>query len=121
MPATVIYTAAGFDEQSAALPIVASLANEQGLYRAGQLVQVLVPVEEEQELLTIPAGSVSEHEGKTFVFVPEGEGKYRRRDVEIAWTQGPWAVVSSGLTVGTSVVSENAFYLKSELLLESEE
>jgi cobalt-zinc-cadmium efflux system membrane fusion protein len=119
--AEVLYTAAGFDEASAALPIIAQLDNSRGQFRAGQLVEVSVPMESAQPQLTVPSSSVCRHENQAFVFVPVGEGRFRRQPIELLWEEGPWTAVARGLEPGTEVVSGNAFYLKSELLLEAEE
>jgi multidrug efflux pump subunit AcrA (membrane-fusion protein) len=61
------------------------------------------------------------HEGKAFVFVADGNGRFRRQTIEIGVESGEYAEVLSGLTVGQEVVSKGAFVLKSELLLEGDE
>ena len=61
------------------------------------------------------------HEGKVFVFVPDGPGRYRRMDIEAGREEGGFVEVKRGLEAGQQVVARGAFLLKSELLLEKEE
>jgi cobalt-zinc-cadmium efflux system membrane fusion protein len=61
------------------------------------------------------------HENQPFVFVPDGERKFRRVDVELGLETHETIEVASGLAAGDTVVDRGAFFLKSELLLEREE
>jgi cobalt-zinc-cadmium efflux system membrane fusion protein len=54
------------------------------------------------------------------VFVPEGADRFRRVGVTTGIESGDFVEVTRGLTVGQQVVSQGAFVLKSELLLEKE-
>ena len=56
------------------------------------------------------------HESHAFVFVPSGEGRYRRKDITPGETREGRVEILSGLAVGDQVVAEGAFVLKSELL-----
>ena len=61
------------------------------------------------------------HEGQAFVFVPDGEGRYRRVEHRDRRRERRGFVeVKSGLEAGQQVVAKGAFMLKSELLLEDE-
>jgi len=52
--------------------------------------------------------------------VPEGEGRFRRVNVETGVAGDDFVEVKSGLKVGQEVVARGAFILKSELLLDEE-
>jgi cobalt-zinc-cadmium efflux system membrane fusion protein len=73
-----------------------------------------------REALAVPVSAVMRHEGKSFVFVPDGPEQFRRVDVTTGIESGDDIEVISGLAVGQQVVSHGAFVLKSELLLEKE-
>jgi hypothetical protein len=70
--------------------------------------------------LAVPVSAVMKHEGKSFVFVPDGSDRFRRVDVTTGIDSDDRIEVTSGLSVGQQVVSQGAFVLKSELLLEKE-
>lgn len=121
LTATVYFIGREVDPQTNAVPLVATIDNGEGLLRPGQFLRVKLPLEETHESLAIPESSVLEHDGVKFVFVREGEDRFRRIDVRIGPTEEGWTQVLSGLAEGKEVVAEGAFYLKSELLLEGEE
>jgi multidrug efflux pump subunit AcrA (membrane-fusion protein) len=54
------------------------------------------------------------------VFVPQGDGRYRRVNIEAGADSNGLVEVKSGLDAGQQVVVKGAFTLKSELLLEDE-
>ncbi len=71
--------------------------------------------------LAVPESAIATHESIPFVFVPLAENVFQRRDVELGEKAGGWVEIKSGLAEGQAIVTEGAFYLKSELLLEAEE
>jgi multidrug efflux pump subunit AcrA (membrane-fusion protein) len=73
-----------------------------------------------REAVAVPAEAVMRHEAKAFVFVPEGDGRFRRRDVQTGIETDTLIEITRGLTEGEEVVSRGAFLLKSRLLLEKE-
>jgi multidrug efflux pump subunit AcrA (membrane-fusion protein) len=61
------------------------------------------------------------HEGNAFVFVAEGDGRFRRYNIETGIESDDFIEVLRGLKPQQQVVSSGAFILKSELLLEGDE
>ncbi len=104
-----------------AVPIVAGIDNSDGRLRAGLFVRVSVPVGVKADVLTAPTRAVLQHDGRSFVFVPAGDNRFRRVDVRTGDEDEERIEIVSGLNVGTEVVTSGAFILKSELLLEGEE
>lgn len=104
-----------------AIPIVAVIDNVDGRLRPGLFVRVSVPVGTKSDVLTVPTRSVLQHDGQSFVFVSEGTNRFRRVNVEVGDDGDGIVEVTGGLEVGTPVVTNGAFVLKSELLLEGEE
>lgn len=119
--ARVYYVGREVSPVSNAVPLVASLENGDGRLRPGLFVRVAIPLEDETEMLAVPERAVMEHERRKFVFVDEGAGRFRRADVKTGRETDSWVEIRSGLKAGDRVVTQGAFLLKSELLLEREE
>lgn len=119
--ASVYFVGREVDPQTNAVPLVAELTNADGLLRPGMFCRVAVPAAERQSGLVVPESALLTEGDETFVFVADGERTYRRVDVAVSLVDDGFAVIASGLAAGEKVVSENAFVLKSELLLEGEE
>jgi cobalt-zinc-cadmium efflux system membrane fusion protein len=104
-----------------AISLVAEIDNRQGRFKPGMFGWVTVKVGADSPALVVPAAAIMRQDELPFVFVPQGDGKYRRVDVELGRETGEWVEVLAGLKMGDEVVSKGAFFLKSELLLEREE
>ncbi len=61
--------------------------------------------------ILIPSKSILQMNDTSFVFIENTVGKYTKRKVETAGTQGERIVIQSGLNNGDKVVSEGGFYL----------
>jgi cobalt-zinc-cadmium efflux system membrane fusion protein len=118
--AVVNHVGATVETESRSVPLVAELTNNDAHYKPGMFVWVDLPQGELRESLAVPVSAVMRHEGKSFVFVPDGEERFRRVDITTGIESGDSIEVTRGLTVGQQVVSRGAFVLKSELLLEKE-
>jgi cobalt-zinc-cadmium efflux system membrane fusion protein len=119
--ARINHVGATVEADSRSVALVAELKNDDAHYKPGMFVWVDLPQGELREVPAIPAAAVMRHEGKAFVFVPEGEGSFRRVDIETGGTDRGFVEVKRGLKPGQQVVGQGAFILKSELLLEEEE
>ncbi len=109
------------DPQTNAVPLIAEVENRDGLLRPGMFTQATIPTRDAIETLAVPSSAIVEHEGATFVFVPQGDREYQRLGIITGRRAGQFVEVVSGLSEGQQVVASDAFYLKSELLLEGEE
>ena len=118
--ARINHVGATVEAESRSVPLVAELENDDAHYKPGMFVWVDLPQGQSRDVPTVPAAAVMRHEGQAFVFVPEGEGRYRRVNVETGAEADDRLEVKSGLDVGQQVVANGAFTLKSELLLEDE-
>jgi cobalt-zinc-cadmium efflux system membrane fusion protein len=118
--ARINHVAATVDAASRSVSLVAELTNDDAHYKPGMFVWVELPQGELRDALAVPVESVMRHEGKAFVFVPEGADRYRRVDIEPGIEEDGFVEVKRGLEAGQRVVSKGAFLLKSELLLEDE-
>lgn len=118
--ARISHVGATVEAESRSVPLVAELQNDDAHYKPGMFVWVDLPQGQSRDVPTVPAAAVMRHEGQAFVFVPEGEGRFRRVNIETGAESGDRVEVKSGLEAGRQVVAGGAFTLKSELLLEDE-
>ncbi|MCX7430713.1 MAG: efflux RND transporter periplasmic adaptor subunit [Planctomycetia bacterium] len=118
--AVVNHVGATVEADSRSVPLVAELTNNDAHYKPGMFVWVDLPQGDLRDVLAVPTSAVMRHEGKSFVFVPDGAERFRRVGVTTGIESGDFVEVTRGLTVGQQVVSRGAFVLKSELLLEKE-
>ena len=114
------HVGATVEAESRSVPLVAELKNTDAHYKPGMFVWVDLPQGDLRQALAVPVSAVMRHDGKSFVFVPEGAERFRRVDVTTGIESGDSLEVTSGLAAGQQVVSRGAFVLKSELLLDKE-
>ena len=119
--ATVRYFGREVQTDTNSIPLVATVENAEGLLRPGMFVRVTIPMGEARNALSVKPESVVQHENQSFVFVDETGGNFRRVDVSTGRASEEWVEVTQGLQPGQLVVTEGAFLLKSELLLQGEE
>jgi membrane fusion protein, heavy metal efflux system len=118
--ARIHHVGATVEADSRSVPIVAELENDDAHYKPGMFVWVDLPQGEARDVVAVPETAVMRHEGKAFLFTPAGEGRFRRVDIEPGIEGEGFVEVKRGLQAGQQVVSEGAFLLKSEMLLEDE-
>ncbi|MAT73379.1 MAG: hypothetical protein CMJ58_28175 [Planctomycetaceae bacterium] len=118
LAASVLYVGGQISAQSNAAALMAEFDNREQLLRPGQFVQVTAPTSQRRRCIAAPASAILDHEGRQFVFVPAGTGQFRRVDVTTGLAEDGWVEVTAGLAAGDQVVTEGAFALKSELLLQ---
>lgn len=115
--ARVLYAAVTTAADSAAVPLVAEFDNAEGRFKPGMFAWVSVPISRPRKALTVPQSAVTRAEDKTFVFVEDRPGTYRRVNVDLGPTSGEMVEVRHGLKAGERIVDRGVFVLKSELLL----
>ena len=118
--ARIHHVAATVEEATRSVPMVAELTNDDAHFKPGMFVWVDLPEGGSREALTVPTDAVMRHEGKAFVFVPDGKDRFRRVEVETGVESDGFVEVTGGLDAGREVVARGAFLLKSALLLEDE-
>jgi cobalt-zinc-cadmium efflux system membrane fusion protein len=102
------------------VPLVAMIDNREHLLRPGMFVRVTVPIGEARQALSVKPQSILQHENQEFVFVDINGGQFRRVDVATGIQSDDWVEVTQGLSPGQLVVTDGAFLLKSELLLQGD-
>lgn len=79
---------------------------------------ISTPSSDNKEVITVPGSAIQQIEGKSAVFVQEGEDGFQMRGVSVGQSSGDYVHVLDGLKPGDRVVTEGGFYLKSVLLKE---
>lgn len=118
LTARVSYVGRQVVPETNSVPLIAEIANADGLLRPGLFVRVVIPVGSSKNLLCIPAAAVVSHENVKFVFVQEGPKTFRRVDVVTGMQTDQWVEITQGIKAGAPVVVQGAMMLKSELLVE---
>jgi cobalt-zinc-cadmium efflux system membrane fusion protein len=119
-PAQVRYFGREVQANTNAVPLVARIENDEGLLRPGMFVRVTVPIGEARRALSIKSESILQHDNEKFVFVDMNDGAFQRVDISIGQMTDDWVEVTDGLAPGQRVVTDGAFLLKSEMLLQGE-
>ncbi len=90
-----------------------TLKNPQGVWQPGIFVRAFVALEEIEIELAVPDAAIQTVEGRTAVFVREGE-TFSARPVQIGRSDGKMVEVLSGLQRGEEFVSANSFIFKAD-------
>ncbi len=101
-----IFPAAEPDSRLITVEVEVPDALEHGL-RPGFLARAHMLVDQREDVLAVPAGSVAESQGEYFVMVINGDERLERRVIEPGILRGAWREVRAGLEVGDRVVSAN--------------
>ena len=98
------------DPLAATVNIYYEVENKDGLLRTGQRVGVTLPLQGEDENLTVPRASlVRDIHGNTWVYVKTGDHAFSRRLIMVDRVVGDLAVVANGkLKPGDKVVTDGA-------------
>jgi RND family efflux transporter MFP subunit len=121
LAAKVRFVGSEVSEETRSVPLVAEIDNAEGNLKPGMFAWVSLPLGESREGIVVPTSAVMRHENQAFVFVDEGEGKFRRVDIELDREFPEFIEVISGLSGGEQIAVSGTFLLKSELLLEDED
>jgi membrane fusion protein, heavy metal efflux system len=95
--------------------VVAEIANPDGNWRPGSLVQAAVAIEERPAALTVPASAIQTIGKTRVVFVRTRDG-FERRPVTLGDGDDRLFEVLSGVREGETIAVSNTFVLKAELL-----
>jgi HlyD family secretion protein len=74
----------------------------------GAFARAVIPVSQKAGVLAIPAATVQSEAGISYVFVIDGQGRARRRNVELGIRDGDRVEVMSGLRSGDRIVSSGS-------------
>ena len=114
---TLTYLSNVLDPGTRAARARVEIPNSEERLRPGMFARavVLVPSAEEREALVVPGHAIQRIDEKRVAFVAGGDRAFEMREIEVGRRAGDWVEVLSGLAAGDRVVTDGAFYLKSEL------
>jgi len=116
---TVTWIASEVDPKTRTVAARAEVTNPAGLLRAEQFARASIRVDESEDALVVPVGSVQRVDEESVVFVRIGEGLYEPRIVTLGRSDANFVEVRGALRTGDPVVTEGAFLLRTELSRES--
>lgn len=90
------------------------LPNPQGQWRAGMTVRGAVAIREQQVPLAVKTSAIQRMEGRTVVFVRDGD-RFSMRPVTAGAADSQWTEVREGLRPGETYASESSFIIKADI------
>jgi cobalt-zinc-cadmium efflux system membrane fusion protein len=118
LPANVFSTGDVVDDESRAARLLATVENPDRILKPGMFVRVELNPRNDADVLQLPASAIQRHARATFVFVADGSGGFRRRDVEVGRATEQRVEILAGIREGDLAVVQGGFALKSEMLSE---
>ncbi|HEY2907646.1 MAG TPA: efflux RND transporter periplasmic adaptor subunit [Vicinamibacterales bacterium] len=110
----VSYISDSIDPATRAAKVRVAAANPGGRLKPEMFATVSLDLPEVERAITVPASAVFVDEGRSFVYVDAGGGRFERRVIEVADTPGADRRVLSGLRAGERVVVDGALLLRQE-------
>lgn len=97
------------DRESKTMKVRVCLDNPDGKLKPGIFANVRMSLSQQGlRMPAVPAKAVIFWSGKDYVMVQTAENRYERREVSVAHTSSDRSFISSGLTAGEKVVTQNA-------------
>lgn len=104
------------EETTRTVDVRVEIDNSKRILKPGMFATAKIVAGEPEEIFTIPLTALQRLEDKSVVFVEQEHGLFESCTVETGREFGPDIEVLKGVKEGEKVVTEGAFYLKSELL-----
>jgi len=111
----IVFISPIVERETHAARVVAEIANPDGNWRPGSLVQASVAIPERPAALAVPASAIQTIGKKRAVFVRTQDG-FERRPVTLGDGDDRLFEVLSGVREGETIAVSNTFVLKAELL-----
>jgi len=102
------------DPNTRTIKVRAWVTNEQHRLKPEMFARLHIQVGDATSFLAVPKEAVLESEGKHFVYVVQGEGKYVKREVMITTASGDQVRVVDGLQPGERIVTKGAVLVKGQ-------
>ncbi len=118
--ADVKYVSPIANESSRAVPVRAAMENSDGLWRPGSPVVVGFSRKQTVADIVIPTEALLDFEGGFAVFVRKGARSFELREVIPGDRDDSQVAILDGLERGETVVSANAYLLKSQWMMQPE-
>ncbi len=114
--AKIFYTGDILDPETRTVRLSAVVKNPKRHLKVGMFVEVALPGESIEDVITVPVSALQEIDGKTIVFVQTAESQFEKRSVILGSRNDGMVQIREGLEAGEHVVVAGGFALKSELM-----
>ncbi|WP_047150887.1 efflux RND transporter periplasmic adaptor subunit [Aneurinibacillus tyrosinisolvens] len=108
-----VKTVSPLDEKGKGYPVQISVPNETLQLKSGMVTEITLADPKAPQGLVIPASALVKAEGKSFVFVAEGDHAVKR-EVVVGQQNGSQVLVKSGIKAGEKVVTTQAEMLSDQ-------
>jgi cobalt-zinc-cadmium efflux system membrane fusion protein len=115
----ITWIAAEVDPRTRTVTARAEVPNPNGVLRANQFARASISVAAPENQVAVPRESIQRLGEQTVVFLRTGDGLYEPIQVEIGRANGSLVQVIGSIRPGSSVVTDGAFLLKTELSKEN--
>lgn len=100
------------DPQTRTLPVIYEIDNADSQLQTGLYTTVEIDTEKSENTLAIPESSLIEEEGNFVIFVHVSGESFEKRTITTGIRNRGWVEVTSGLSEGEHVVTQNAYQVK---------
>ena len=100
------------DEETRSVQVMIVCDNKERKLKPGMFTAVHF-INSPKESIVIPSTALLQNGDETYVFVQEGKGEYSRRPVKVVTANQNEMLVTAGLNVGDTIISEGGVYLLS--------
>jgi len=108
----VNYISDSIDATTRTAKVRVSVANPGGRLKPEMFASVSLDLAAHDRVLLVPSDAVFTEDGRAFVYAEVGSGKFARRPVDVAQTEGAQRRVIAGLRPGDRVVVDGALLLR---------
>jgi len=108
----VNYISDSIDAATRTAKVRVSVANPGGRLKPEMFASVSLDLDAHDRVMLVPSDAVFTEDGRAFVYTEVGSGKFVRRAVDVAQTDGPLRRVLAGLRPGDRVVVDGALLLR---------
>ncbi len=108
----LVDVSARIDEETRTATVMFSIPNRDGRLRIGMQANIRLAAGPPQDVVSIAAEAVLEHEGRNIVYVLLSGEEFERRDVILGDRYGDEVAILSGVEPGERVVTQGAYQLK---------
>jgi len=112
----VSYISDSVDETTRMVKVRVDVDNPKRLLKPEMFAEIEILTKSTPEVLAVPEKAVQMEGGKKIIFVAKSENTFEKREIEVGEEVKGFYQVQKGLRSGDKVVTDGAFYLKSELL-----